>query len=43
MLMMVSTIVSHHSPTMGISQKKHKEKSKKEQKSSRRKGPMEKE
>jgi len=29
MLMTVRAIVSHHSPTMGISQKKHKEKPKK--------------
>ena len=43
MLMMVSTIASHHHPTIGISQKKHKEKSKKQQKSSRRKESMEKE
>jgi len=42
MLMMARAGASHHSPTMGVSQKKHKEKSKKQQKPSRRKESMEK-
>ena len=41
MLMMVRTSASHHSPTMGISQKKHKEKIVAEIASHRRRVSME--